>query len=174
METIAENTNDAIVSPLFYLIFLGPVGGVFIKSVNTMDSMVGYKNKRYKDFGFFSAKIDDLFFFYSGKNICYLNDYFKFLFLEKIIKMQLKIFKRDRFNHKSPNSAQSESVCAGALDIQLAGDAYYKGVLYKKPFIGDKNREVEIEDINRAIRLLYCTSALAFIIFLSILILWSF
>lgn len=156
VETIAENTSDGITAPLFYMTF-GVSFGYLYKSVNTMDSMVGYKNDRYKNFGKIPAKIDDIFNFIPSRFTALIMIVSSFI-LGLDGKNAFKIWKRDRFNHASPNSAQTESVCAGALNIQLAGDAYYFGKLYKKKTIGDNNRPIESSDIKIANRLMYCTS----------------
>ena len=139
VETIAENTSDGVIAPMLYTAIGGPVLGFVYKAVNTMDSMLGYKNDKYMYFGRFAAFIGGRQF--DGKNA-------------------YRIFKRDRFNHASPNSAQTESVCAGTLRVQLAGDAVYFGKLVKKKYIGDGLREIEYEDIKRANRLMYITAFL--------------
>lgn len=167
VETVAENTSDGIVAPMVFMVLGGPVLGWLYKAVNTMDSMIGYKNDRYLNFGRFAAKLDDVLNFFPARlsglmmvvcsPLAGLNG-----------KNAWKIFKRDRFNHASPNSAQTEAVMAGALGVQLAGDAWYFGKLHKKKTIGDSLRPVEAEDIVRANRLLYVTSAatLALLLFL--------
>lgn len=158
VETVAENTSDGVTAPMFYMTFGVPLGYLY-KSVNTMDSMVGYKNDRYKNFGKIPAKIDDIFNFIPSRFTALIMVASSFI-LGLNGKNAFKIWKRDRFNHASPNSAQTESVCAGALDIQLAGDAYYFGKLCKKKTIGDNNRPIDKEDIKKANRLMYCTSIL--------------
>lgn len=159
VETIAENTSDGIIAPLFYMAIGGPACMFFYKCVNTMDSMVGYKNDKYLNFGRCAAKFDDVVNYIPARLSGWLMIAASYLcrFNGKHAK---KIFLRDRFNHASPNSAQTEAVMAGALDIQLAGDAYYFGKLYKKPSIGDDIRPIEITDIKKANRLLYATAAL--------------
>lgn len=159
VETVAENTSDGVIAPLFYIFLLGPLGGVFYKAVNTMDSMIAYKNDRYCYFGTAAARLDDILNFLPAR-ISALSMVVAAFFLGLDGKNGWYIFKRDRYNHKSPNSAQTEAVCAGALNVQLAGDAYYFGELTKKPTIGNANRSVEIEDIRRANQLLYGTSIL--------------
>ncbi|HEY9574964.1 MAG TPA: adenosylcobinamide-phosphate synthase CbiB [Lachnospiraceae bacterium] len=165
VETIAENTSDGIVAPLFYMALGGPVLGFLYKSINTMDSMIAYKNEKYLYFGRCAAKIDDVVNYLPARLsalsmllAAYIGSYDG--------KLAWKIFKRDRYRHTSPNSAQTEAVMAGALGIELAGPAWYFGKLHKKPSIGDKTRPVEIEDIKKANRLLYLTSVLAFVFFL--------
>ena len=154
VETVAENTADGIIAPLFYIALFGPLGGCVYKSVNTMDSMVGYKNDRYMDFGRFAAKFDDVVNYIPARLAA----------LELILAAYLtgmdgknawRIWKRDRRNHASPNSAQTESAVAGALGLRLAGDAVYFGKLVKKPYIGDELRPIEPEDIRRAHRLMF-------------------
>ena len=146
VETIAENTSDGVIAPMLYTAIGGPVLGFVYKAVNTMDSMLGYKNDKYMYFGRFAARLDDVVNFIPARISAYL--------------MIAAAFKRDRFNHASPNSAQTESVCAGALRVQLAGDAVYFGKLVKKKYIGDGLREIEYDDIKRANRLMYITAFL--------------
>ena len=170
VETVAENTSDAVIAPLVYLAIGGPVLGFLYKAVNTMDSMVGYKNERYLYFGRAAAKLDDIVNYVPARISAVLMiaaacisgpDYSG--------KDALRIFRRDRMKHASPNSAQTESVCAGALGLQLAGDASYFGKTVHKPFIGDKLREAEYEDIRRANRLMYASSCICEIICLAVL-----
>lgn len=164
VETIAENTSDGTLAPMFYLFLGGPVLGWFYKAVNTMDSMVAYKNEKYLHFGRYAAKLDDVMNFLPAR-ICGWLMILSSAVLKMDWKNAKKIFLRDRFNHASPNSAQTEAVMAGALDIQLAGDAWYFGRRYEKPTIGDSIRPVEIEDIPRANRLLYATAVISLLIF---------
>lgn len=159
VETVAENTSDGVVAPLFYMILFGTLGGFFYKAVNTMDSMVGYKNDRYVYLGRPAAKLDDIMNFLPARLAAVTMILAAFLFGFDW-RNAAYIFKRDRYCHASPNSAQTESVCAGALCIRLAGDAWYFGRLTPKPFIGDERRRVEREDIKRADRLMYGTSFL--------------
>lgn len=160
VETVAENTSDGVIAPLFFLALGGPVLGWAYKAVNTMDSMVGYKNEKYLFFGRAAARFDDLVNFIPARLSAVLM-MGAALVWRMDFQNAVRIFRRDRFNHKSPNSAQTESVCAGALRIRLAGDAWYFGELCKKPFIGDDIRPVEQEDIERANRLMYTASGLA-------------
>ena len=157
IETIAENGSDGIIAPVFYFIIGGPVLMFAYKGINTMDSMLGYKNDKYINFGRYAAKLDDIANFIPARlsGILMIAGSFAGGY---DYRNAAKIFKRDRFNHASPNSAQTESVMAGALDIQLAGDAWYFGKRYEKPTIGDHIRDVESEDIKRADRLLYITA----------------
>ncbi|MEG1650274.1 MAG: adenosylcobinamide-phosphate synthase CbiB [Oscillospiraceae bacterium] len=162
VETVAENTGDGIVAPMLFMALGGAPLGFFYKGINTMDSMVGYKSERYMFFGRAAAKLDDLANFIPAR----LSAVFMLLasaFLRYDSKNALKIFKRDRYNHASPNSAQTESVCAGALDIRLAGDAHYFGGLVRKPTIGDAIRPIEPNDIRRATDLLYVTAAVSLV-----------
>ena len=168
VETVAENTSDGVTAPLIFAALFGASGGFLYKAVNTMDSMVGYKNDKYLYFGRFAAKCDDVFNFIPASITAY------FMIISSFIlgldgKNAFKIFLRDRFNHASPNSAQTEAVCAGALDVMLAGDAYYFGKLYKKKTIGDNIRKIEPKDIKNANNLMYMTSVLILIV-LSILL----
>ncbi len=173
VETVAENTSDGVVAPLLYAAAGGPVLGLFYKAVNTMDSMLGYRNDRYENFGFFAAKADDVFNFIPAR-ISAL-----FMILAGFILGSLspdysgigafKIWKRDRYNHKSPNSAQTESVCAGALGLKLGGTHLYNGVSVEKPTIGDELRKTGMEDIERANRLMFMTEALTVIFVFAIM-----
>jgi len=161
VETVAENTSDGTVAPLLYMALGGAPLGFFYKSVNTMDSMIGYKNDRYLYFGRFAAKLDDIVNYIPARISALLMILAAFL-LKLDYRNAWRIFKRDRYNHTSPNSAQTESVCAGALGIQLAGDAYYFGKRYAKKTIGDPLRPVAYEDIRLVNRLLYGTAYLTF------------
>lgn len=164
VETVAENTSDGIVAPLIFLAIGGAPLGFFYKAVNTMDSMLGYVEQPYKNIGRIPARMDDVMNFLPARISGLL-----MLAAGWIWKMDVKngwkIFRRDRYNHASPNSAQTESVCAGLLRLRLAGDAWYHGQLHRKKFIGDDMREIEYEDIPRSCRLLYGTAALALILF---------
>ena len=161
VETIAENTSDGVIAPMLYTAIGGPVLGFVYKAVNTMDSMLGYKNDKYMYFGRFAARLDDVVNFIPARISAYLMIGAAFIGGRQFDgRNAYRIFKRDRFNHASPNSAQTESVCAGALRVQLAGDAVYFGRLVKKKYIGDGLREIEYEDIKRANRLMYITAFL--------------
>ena len=161
VETIAENTSDGVIAPMLYTAIGGPVLGFVYKAVNTMDSMLGYKNDKYMYFGRFAARLDDVVNFIPARISAYLMIAAAFIGGRQFDgRNAYRIFKRDRFNHASPNSAQTESVCAGALRVQLAGDAVYFGKLVKKKYIGDRLREIEYEDIKRANRLMYITAFL--------------
>lgn len=163
VETVAENASDGVTAPMFWIALGGAPLGMLYKTVNTMDSMIGYKNERYIDLGRFAAKLDDVLNFIPSRItalIMILSAYITGLDGKKAYS----IWKRDRFNHASPNSAQTEAVCAGALNIQLAGDAYYFGKLCRKKTIGNDDRRIENEDIRRANRLMYCTSVIMLIL----------
>ncbi|NLT10224.1 MAG: cobalamin biosynthesis protein CobD [Ruminococcus sp.] len=163
VETVAENTSDGVTAPLFYMGIAGAVGGFFYKSVNTMDSMIGYKNEKYADIGWFAAKLDDALNYIPSRLTAPL-----IVISAPIIRLDgrnsFRIWRRDRRKHASPNSAQTESACAGALHIRLAGDAWYFGELHKKPYIGDNDRPIETDDIRRANRMMYGASVLMLII----------
>lgn len=167
VETVAENTSDGVIAPLFFLLLGGAPLGFAYKAVNTADSMIGYKNDRYLYFGRFAARLDDLCNWIPAR----LSGIFMVLsafFIGLDGKNALRIYRRDRRNHASPNSAQTESACAGALNIQLAGDASYFGTIVHKPTIGDPIRRAEPEDILRSHRLLYGTSLLCLLVFCGI------
>ena len=167
VETVAENTSDGIIAPMLFLAIGGAPLGFFYKAVNTMDSMLGYVELPYKNVGLVPAKMDDLFNYIPARLSALL-----MLAAGTLLgldgKNGWKIFKRDRYNHASPNSAQTESVCAGLLGLRLAGDAWYHGVLHKKKFIGDPMREIEPEDIPRACRLLYATAIISLAVFAAV------
>nr|WP_319487723.1 adenosylcobinamide-phosphate synthase CbiB [uncultured Caproiciproducens sp.] len=160
VETVAENTSDGVVAPLIYLAVGGAPFGFFYKAVNTMDSMIGYENDRYLHFGKFAAKLDDAANYVPARISGWLMIFAAYL-LHLDGRHAAEIYKRDRNKHASPNSAHTEAVCAGALNIQLAGDAYYFGKLHKKQTLGDNIRPVCYEDIIQANRLLYVTAVLA-------------
>ncbi len=160
VETVAENTSDGVVAPLVFLALGGAPLGFFYKAVNTMDSMLGYVEPPYKNIGLVPARLDDVMNFLPARLSALLMLAAGAL-LGMDAKQGWKIFRRDRFNHASPNSAQTESVCAGLLGLRLAGDAWYHGVLHKKPYIGDALRDIEHRDIPRACRLLYGTAFFA-------------
>ena len=171
VETVAENTSDGVIAPMLYTALGGPVLGFVYKAVNTMDSMVGYKNDKYLYFGRAAAKLDDVVNFIPARISAYL------MILAAYIggrdfdgQNAYHIYKRDRFNHASPNSAQTESVCAGALGIRLAGDASYFGKIVKKPYIGDALREVQREDIVRVNHLMYVTAWISEVLCLMLLL----
>ena len=165
VETVAENTSDGIIAPLLFMVIGGAPLGYFYKAVNTMDSMVGYKNERYLYFGRTAAKFDDVVNWFPARLSAVL-----MVCAGGLLGMDAgnawRIYVRDRYNHSSPNSAHTEAVTAGALHIQLAGNAYYFGKLHEKPTLGDADRPVEYEDIRRANRLLYGTAILALTVFL--------
>lgn len=163
VETVAENTSDGLVAPLCFLFLGGAPLGFFYKAVNTMDSMLGYVEMPYKNIGFFPAKADDAVNFFPARISAFFMLAAGFI-LGLNVKKGWQIFVRDRFNHASPNSAQTESVCAGLLGVRLAGDAWYHGVLHKKKYIGDAEREIQYEDIPLVCRLLYVTGMLAVVV----------
>lgn len=171
VETVAENTSDGVIAPLIYLAIGGPVLGIVYKAINTMDSMVGYKNDKYIDYGRAAAKLDDVVNFIPSRvSAALMIISCLFLGRDYSFSRACKIFFRDRFNHSSPNSAQTESVCAGALGLQLAGPASYFGKLVEKKYIGDPIRTIELKDIKRANILMMATAFLCEAICVFILI----
>ena len=161
VETIAENTSDGIIAPLIYTFLGGPVLGFAYKAVNTMDSMLGYHSDRYEYFGKFAAKMDDVFNYIPARLSALMMVAAAFAGGKDYSgKRAFLVFKRDRYNHKSPNSAQTESVCAGALGVRLGGDSSYFGKMVHKPYIGDDTRPIERDDIKRAARLMFLTEYL--------------
>ncbi len=178
VETVAENTSDGVIAPMLYTAIGGPVLGFFYKAVNTMDSMIGYKNDQYLYFGRAAAKLDDVVNYIPARISAYLMILAAFLMGKEYNgRTAYRIYRRDNRNHASPNSAQTESVCAGALGIQLAGDASYFGKIVKKPYIGDPLRNVSYEDIRRVNRLMYMTAwlseILCLIVMLGVMIVWK-
>jgi adenosylcobinamide-phosphate synthase len=163
VETVAENSSDGVVAPLIYMLIFGPVGGVVYKAVNTMDSMIGYVEEKYFYIGKFAAKLDDVLNYIPARISGILVIISAFI-LRYDYKNAFRIFKRDRRKHASPNSAQTESAMAGALGVQLAGDATYFGVVHKKPYIGDKKREIENEDIKRANDIMYTMTIICLVV----------
>ena len=163
VETVAENTSDGVVAPMLFLALGGAPLGFFYKAVNTMDSMLGYVEPPYKNIGLVPAKMDDAANFLPSRLSALLMIAAGFL-LGLDGKNGWRIFRRDRFNHASPNSAQTESVCAGLLGVRLAGDAWYHGVLHKKKYIGDDTRYITHRDILLACRLLYLTAFLTLLL----------
>ena len=169
VETVAENTSDGIIAPIFYMVLFGLPGMVFYKAVNTLDSMVGYRNEKYMYLGRFSARMDDVMNFIPAR-------------LTGLIMVMaagltghdagsaMRIFLRDRKNHPSPNSAHGEAAMAGALKIRLGGEASYFGRVHKKPFIGDDTKEPVSEDIREACRIMLTTAVLGWLIGLLVLL----
>ena len=164
VETVAENTNDGVIAPLIYMLIGGPILGFVYKAVNTMDSMLGYKNEKYLYLGRVAAKMDDVAGFIPAR-ISALLMILASCLLGMDGKNALWIWKRDRRKHASPNAAQTEAVCAGALQVQLAGDAWYFGKKHEKDTIGDPIRDIEPRDILRSEKLMIGTEVLTFLLF---------
>ena len=171
IETIAENTSDGVIAPMLYTAIGGPVLGFVYKAINTMDSMVGYHNDRYEFFGNAPARLDDIANYIPSRISAW------FMILASYAggkdydgKEAVRIYKRDSLKTQSPNAGQTESACAGALGIQIGGDASYFGKIVKKPLIGDAKRKIQYDDIKRAARLMYLTEAICVII--CFLIMW--
>ena len=172
VETVAENFSDGVIAPMLYTAIGGPVLGLLYKAINTMDSMVGYKNDRYMNFGTSAAKLDDAANWLPSRlSALLLIVACVFCGTDYDAGRAYRTWKRDRYNHKSPNAAQTESACAGALGVQLAGDAQYFGKIVKKPFIGDDLRPIEYEDIIRTNRLMTAASVIGELICLTVMIL---
>ena len=172
VETVAENTSDGVIAPLLYMIVGGPILGVLYKSINTMDSMLGYHNEKYEYFGKAAARLDDVANFIPSR-ISAIYMIIATWVLELItrsysVKQASRIWLRDRLKHKSPNSAQTESVAAGALGLALGGSSTYGGKLVEKPVIGEEIKKADAEDIRRVNRLMFATEDVAFIIFIVI------
>lgn len=167
IETIAENMSDGVIAPLLFAGIFGASGAMVYKAVNTMDSMFGYKNDRYMEFGYFPAKLDDVFNYVPAR-ITGVLIIISSLLLGDNYRNSFKVYKRDRYNHTSPNSAHPEAAMAGALDIQLGGANYYFGKLVEKPVIGDKIKEIELYHVKKTARILYLSEIIGFIIIIFI------
>ena len=163
VETVAENASDGVIAPLLYMLLGGAPLALTYKAINTMDSMLGYKNQKYLYFGRAAARLDDVAN-YLPSRLAGLLWIAAAALTGSSARGAWKIWRRDRRNHASPNSAQTESACAGALGVQLAGPAYYFGEYYDKPTIGDALRPVEPKDILRANRMMYAESLLALVL----------
>lgn len=167
VETVAENMSDGIIAPLFFAGIGGAPLALAYKAINTCDSMFGYKNDKYIDFGFVSAKMDDLFNYIPARLTAY------FIICSSYIlgfnyKNSLHIYKRDRYNHKSPNSAHPEAAVAGALGIKLGGANYYFGKLVEKPTIGDSLKNIEVKDVYNTNKILMLVSFMGVILALTL------
>ena len=160
VETVAENSSDGVIAPLLYMAIGGAPLGFLYKAVNTMDSMIGYRSDKYLYFGRAAARLDDVMNFLPSRISALL-----MILVSRPLgfdgKNAFRIFRRDRKKHASPNSAQTEAACAGALHLRLAGDASYGGKRHQKPYIGDNDRMIEAADIRKANRLMYGASIAA-------------
>ncbi len=169
VETVAENASDGVIAPMLFMLLFGAVGGFFYKAINTMDSMVGYKNDRYLYFGRAAAKLDDAANFIPARLSA-----LAMIAAAPAFRLDgrnaFRIWKRDRRKHASPNSAQTESVAAGALHIELAGPASYFGKRVEKPTLGDGDRPIERADVRRTSGLMYGASILVLLLFEAILL----
>ncbi|MGB9779790.1 adenosylcobinamide-phosphate synthase CbiB [Caldanaerobacter sp.] len=164
LETVSENISDGIIAPMFYAFLGGAPLAMFYKAASTLDSMVGYKNEKYKDLGFASAKLDDLLNFIPARITGLLIVISSFL-LGYDYKNSFKIFIRDRLKHESPNSAHGEAALAGALGVELGGLNYYFGKPVIKPKLGDKKEELSLKHINSSVKIMYMTSFIGLIVF---------
>src|SRR3989338_4899544 len=164
VETVAENTSDGIIAPLFYLAVGGPALALTYKAVNTLDSMVGYKNEKYKNFGWFSARMDDIANFIHARITAILMVAASFI-LRLDWKNSLRIILRDSGNHPSPNAGYPEAAAAGALGLQLGGTNYYFGEPHHRPFIGDKNNEFTIKSVKDTVKIMHLTAFLGVVLF---------
>ena len=169
VETVAENMSDGVIAPLFYAGIGGTPLAFLYKAVNTMDSMFGYKNDKYYDFGYFPAKLDDVFNYIPARLTGYFTVVIAFV-LGLDYKNSFKIYNRDKNNHSSPNSAHPEAAVAGALGVRLGGANYYFGKLVEKPTIGDNLEKVDLNKVNQTNRILYGVSILGYI--MTVIIRW--
>jgi adenosylcobinamide-phosphate synthase len=163
VETVAENTSDGVIAPLFFMMIGGAAAGMTYKAVNTLDSMVAYRNDKYMFFGRASAVQDDIWNYLPSRLAALIMCLAAYV-LKLDWKGAFRIWRRDSRNHESPNSAQTESACAGALSVQLGGDARYFGQIKHKKTIGDNIRDIEAEDIRRACRLMFGTECLMMVL----------
>lgn len=166
IETIAENMSDGVIAPIFYGGIFGAPLAMAYKAVNTMDSMFGYKNDKYMEFGFFPAKLDDVFNYIPARITGFIIIISSFI-LGYDYKNSYKIYKRDRYNHTSPNSAHPEAAMAGALKVQLGGSNYYFGKLVEKPTIGDRLKEIETRDVDCTAKVLYLSAFISYLIMIA-------
>jgi adenosylcobinamide-phosphate synthase len=164
VETVTENIVDGVTAPMFYLFAGGAPLAMAYKSVNTLDSMVGYKNEKYIRFGWASARFDDVLNFIPARITGFVLIPLAALITGGSISGSYRVLVRDRYNHSSPNSGHPESAAAGALGIRLGGPTSYFGILHEKPYIGDSERELEPEDIKRCVKLMYTTSLLGLLL----------
>lgn len=171
VETVAENTADGVAAPLLYMALGGAMLGCIYKAVNTMDSMIGYKNERYQAFGRCAARVDDVLGYLPAR-ICALTMIVSSWLCGFSANDAFRIWRRDKRQHASPNSAQTEAAIAGALQVQLAGNAVYQGIVHQKPTIGDDIRPIVSKDILRSHRMLFVTSGLLLLISLMIRGVW--
>ena len=162
VETIAENMSDGVVAPILYAGLLGAPFAFVYKAVNTMDSIFGYKNDKYKDFGYFPAKLDDIFNYIPARITGYLIIVSAFI-LKLDYKNSYKIYSRDKYNHSSPNSAHPEAAVAGALGLKLGGPNYYFGKLVEKPTIGDNIKNIDYTDVYKTNNILYLVTTLSYL-----------
>lgn len=161
VETVAENTSDGVIAPLFYMLF-GVEFAFLYKFINTMDSMIGYKNERYRDLGFFAAKLDDLVNLIPARLTSLLmifSSIFKF-----DVKNGIRITVRDHKKHSSPNAGYPESTVAGLLGITLGGGSFYENIYVEKPIIGDSLRTIRAKDIDDSVRIMIRSEVLFFLI----------
>ncbi|MEK6678173.1 MAG: adenosylcobinamide-phosphate synthase CbiB [Nitrospirota bacterium] len=166
VESVAENTSDGIIAPLFYLAIGGPALALAYKAINTLDSMIGYKNERYKDFGWAAARLDDAANYIPARITGVLIVIASFIISYSLytVHYSLKVMLRDGKNHPSPNSGFPEAAMAGALGVQLGGPSYYFGKLVSKPTIGEQKRQMMAEDIKSSVRIMYAASLLAILL----------
>ena len=161
VETVAENSSDGVLAPLFYLTLGGPALAMAFKAVNTLDSMVGYRNDAYKDFGWAAARLDDLANFIPARISAVLLCLVAWCLPGASVRDAFRISLRDGRKHASPNSGYPEAAMAGALGLRLGGPGTYEGVVLDKPYIGDALRDFDKKTIEMSIRLMYCATTFA-------------
>lgn len=168
VESVAESMVDGVTAPLFFAVLGGPMGAMLYKAINTMDSMFGYKNERYRTFGWAAARLDDLANFLPARLTSLMIPAAAFL-LRLDAKGSFSILLRDRHKHASPNSGHTEAAVAGALGVQLGGANLYFGTVVAKPTLGEALRSIEPQDILRANRLMLLSSAITLLFFFILL-----
>jgi adenosylcobinamide-phosphate synthase len=173
IETTAENSVDGIIAPLFYAFIGGPPLAMAYKAINTLDSMVGYKNEKYIDLGWASAKLDDIANYIPARIAAFILSASSYLCGADYLS-SIKITRRDSQNHHSPNSGSSESAIAGALGIQLGGPNTYNGIVTEKPFIGDPIKDIVSDDINQTIRIVFMAAVLSVTCGIAVLLIGSY
>ena len=168
VETVAENIVDGIVSPVFYLALGGPVAAMAFKAVSTMDSMIGYRNERYRRFGTCAARLDDALNFVPARVAAFLLIPCAAFILRYDWKKSIRIVRRDRLKHESPNSAHGEAAVAGALGLRLGGEAFYRGIRSEKPYLGDRDGLFHPDAVIRVNRIAVVVTLLVLLLFSAI------
>lgn len=174
IETLAENFTDAVLSPIFWFVLLGPAGCWALKAASTLDSMIAYRNERYEHFGYFSAKLDDAMHFIPARLGAWVLIPLSAALGPYRFGECLQCVWKDRLKHPSPNSAHSEAAFAGALGLRLGGPSHYQGRISQKPFLNAKGKTVfEPRDLHRAVQLLHICTLVSVLGGASVLLFWK-